>query len=139
MSSTNSNPNEPGAAQRPSSPWRSPAALALFTIGLLAALVLAMKPSAPRLVPAPLRPPPAGCPKAPPEFTPSNYTAIPGLPLDTASEKDKNRALLRLNFEPCTCGCGVSLAACRNSNPACETSKVECRKVADEETSGTKR
>lgn len=98
-----------------------------------------MKPSKPHLVPAPLRSLPAGCPQAPPEFTPSNYTALPGLLLDTASEKDKNRALLRLNLEPCPCGCGVSLAACRTSNPACETSKAECQKVADEETAGAKR
>ena len=132
MSSTKSNSSEanPGKPR----PLRSPVALAIITIGLLGALVLALNPRPPRLSPAPLRALPRGCPRMTVEFTPSNLTEIPGLYFKARRREEKNRALLRLNMEPCACGCSMSLAACRVSNPSCESSRGEAEKIADEET-----
>ncbi len=96
---------------------------------LLGALVFALNPPRPKLVPAPLGPVPAGCPKGPRDFTPSSYTEITGLSFDGLEQKEKNRALLELNMKPCPCGCGQSLAACRVFDPGCETSQAVARKV----------
>jgi hypothetical protein len=133
MSSTESNSNKPGARGTSSNPGRSPFALVVVTIALLAGLVWALHPSNPHLVPAPLRPLPPGCLKGPSEFTPSNVTEISDLPLDRMRGEERNRVLLRLNMEPCTCGCGLSLASCRVSNNSCETSKAEAKRIVAEQ------
>ncbi len=130
MSSTKSNSTEASAGGAASGPSRNSLVLVVVTVGLLAALVWALSPSQPHLTPAPLRLVPPGCPKGPQEFTPTNITEIPDLPLDKLAQGEKNRALLRLNMEPCPCGCGQSIAACRISNPTCETSKEPARKIA---------
>lgn len=105
----------------------------VVTVGLLAALVWAMNPASPHLSPAPLRPLPAGCVKGPPEFTPTNLTEVQDPPLGALGPKEKNRALFRLNMEPCPCGCGLSLASCRASSPSCETSRAEGQRIVSEE------
>ncbi len=112
--------------------WRSVGLVAL-TIALLGVLVAALNPPQPHLSPAPLRPIPPGCAKGPLDFTPTNLTEIPGLSLEAADREARNRALLRLNMEPCSCGCSQSLAACRASTPSCETSRAEANRVASEE------
>lgn len=107
-------------------------ALVAVTLALLAALVWALNPSRPGLKPAPLRPQPLGCPRSAQEFTPTNITELPDLASTTLSEDQKYRALFRLNMEPCPCGCGMSVAACRLSHPTCETSKELARKIVAE-------
>ncbi len=105
------------------------------TMALLAALVWALNPSEPKLKPAPLRPQPAGCVNRLPDFQPSNLTEVPELSLDKLDREARSRALLRLNLEPCSCGCNLSLAACRNAQPDCEASKEPARKISTEEKS----
>ncbi len=133
MSSENSKSTEPAAGRSKPGLTGNPAALVAVTLGLLAVLVAAIRPSDPHLVPAPLHPMPAGCPKGPAEFTPTNLTEIRDPSLEAMGQKEKNRALLRLNMEPCPCGCGLSLASCRVSTPSCETSQAEAGRIVDEE------
>jgi hypothetical protein len=65
-------------------------------------------------------------------FIPSSYTDLPGLPLDGLSREQRNRALYRLNMEPCPCGCALSVGACRVLHPACEVSKKLAEKIIAE-------
>ncbi len=102
-------------------------------IALLAALVWAMTPSQPRITPAPLDPVSAGCLKGPTDFQPTNITDISGPGLEGLGQAQRNRVLLRLNMEPCTCGCGSSIAACRVLNRDCMTSRDLVQKVVSEE------
>jgi thiol-disulfide isomerase/thioredoxin len=46
-------------------------------------------------------------------------TDIPGLELAKLSAAAKTAALKKLNAETCTCGCGLTLAACRINDPNC--------------------
>lgn len=134
MSSTESNLTEPAAAPGPPGFSPSPVALVVVMIALLAALVWAMTPSQPRVTtPAPLEPVSAGCLKGPKDFQPTNITDIPGPGLEGLGQAQKNRVLLRLNMEPCTCGCGSSIAACRVLNRDCMTSRDLVQKVVSEE------
>ena len=112
---------------------RRAVASVVVTMALLAALVWAFRPLASNFAPAPLQPPPKGCPRGPQEFVPSNLIALPDLPLDKLPAKVKNRVLLRLNMEPCTCGCARSIAACLASDPPCETAKELAKKILAEE------
>ena len=112
---------------------RRAVASVVVTMALLAALVWAFRPLASTFAPAPLQPPPKGCPRGPQEFVPSNLIALPDLPLDKLPAKVKNRVLLRLNMEPCTCGCARSIAACLASDPPCETAKELAKKILAEE------
>jgi len=132
MSSTISNSTDPPAG--PSAGKPSPGALAavVVTIGLLAALTWALAPARVHFTPAPLDPLPVDCPKVAREFVPSNVTEILEPPLTGLSAAQKNRALFRMNMEPCTCGCGLSVAACRAEHPACETSKSLAQKIIAE-------
>jgi len=102
-------------------------------MALLAALVWAFRPLASNFTPAPLQPVPKGCPLGSQEFVPSNLTALPDLPLEKLPPKVKNRVLLRLNMEPCNCGCARSIAACLASDPPCETAKELAKKILAEE------
>lgn len=127
--SSSTDPQTPPPARRP-----SPGAVAtvVVTLGLLAALTWALAPPRVHFTPAPLDPPPADCPKLAREFVPSNVTELSDPPLTGLSAEQKNRALYRLNMVPCTCGCGLSVAACRVEHPACETSKNLARKIIAE-------
>jgi hypothetical protein len=133
MSSTNSISTDPNAAGRNPGPSRGNVALVVVTIALLAGLVWVLNPSQPKFAPAPLRPVTPGCPKGPAEFTPSNITEIPDLPLDKLTKQQKYRVLLRLNMEPCPCGCTRSIAACRTNSPTCETSTELANRIVAEE------
>ena len=102
------------------------------TLTLLALLVWYLNPRQPDYKPAPLDPPSAECRKPPRDFVPSNITEISDPALDGLPEKEKNRALYRLNMEPCSCGCQLSVARCRATNSVCETSKQLLTKIAGE-------
>lgn len=47
---------------------------------------------------------------------------IPGIDLSTLTPEKKTRALQQLNTEPCTCGCGLTVAQCRLDDPSCPVS-----------------
>ena len=103
---------------------------------MLAALVWALKPDRPNVKPAPLHPPDAACPKLDVEFTPTNFTELPGLELDSLSKERRNYALLRLNMEPCPCGCNTSIAFCLVNHPRCGECKELAQKIIAEERAG---
>ena len=47
---------------------------------------------------------------------------IPGLDLSGLSPDKKAEVLKKLNAEPCTCGCGQTVAQCRLEDPNCDVS-----------------
>ena len=47
---------------------------------------------------------------------------IPGIDLSALSPEKKGEVLKRLNAEPCTCGCGQTVAQCRLEDPNCTVS-----------------
>jgi|SRR5579859_1967346 len=102
-------------------------------IGLLALLVWGLSPRRVAVKPAPLEPVTTSCPTSQADFVPSNLTEVPGYPLGGLSASVKNRILLRLNMEPCTCGCAQSFAACRTGNPRCTVSPQAIDSVIKEE------
>jgi thiol-disulfide isomerase/thioredoxin len=57
-------------------------------------------------------------------------TRIPGVDLDSLSPAARAAALTKLNAESCTCGCGLTLAACRINDPECPISLPLAQKVA---------
>ena len=119
------NPNEQGPARSPGAS-RGAVIFVFVAMAALVALVWGVKPDRPNLKPAPLRAPDAACPKLVVEFTPTNFTELPGMGLDSLSKESRNRVLLRVNMEPCPCGCNMSIAYCLLNHPRCE----ECMKVA---------
>lgn len=127
QSVTNATPPSPG-------PSRSPALQVVVVLGLLAALVWALKPAKFKMTPAPLVSAPSGpdCPRRLPQFTPSNYTET-ATPLTGLSDAQKNRARFRMNMEPCACGCNQSVVSCRASFPKCKTSERLMDKIGAEE------
>jgi hypothetical protein len=129
MSSPPSSSTDPGpeAGSEPTQtpdvpPKRGSVLSVVLTLGLLALLVWGMSPRRIRLKPAPLDPVTASCAPSKGDFVPSNLTELPGAPLADLPDAVKNRVLLRLNMEPCTCGCALSLASCRAGNPQCQVS-----------------
>jgi len=140
MSSTDSHPTaptEPGpAASVPGEgprPSRASGTLVVVALVALGALVWALNPRQPKLSPAPLEPPRSTCPPSHADFVPSNITAVPDPPLDTLPKEPKNRVLLRMNMEPCGCGCGQSIAACRINDRTCATSEKAANSILNEE------
>jgi hypothetical protein len=132
MQSDKTSPNEPGAASPPDSSRRA-LAYPLLTLALLAALVWALRPNRPNVRPAPLRPAFAACPTHDGQFTPTNLTELPGLDLASLSPERRNRVLLRLNLEPCPCGCNTSIAYCLVSHAHCGKCKELAQKIIAEE------
>jgi hypothetical protein len=128
-------PHEPG----PASPLVSSrgAVIYLFvTMAGLTAFVWALRPNRPDVKPAPLRPQDAACPQLDSEFTPTNFTELPGLELDPLSKVRRNHVLLRLNMEPCPCGCNTSIAYCLLSHARCEKCKELAQIIIAEERGG---
>jgi hypothetical protein len=58
---------------------------------------------------------------------------VPHVALDSLSKEQRNRVLLRLNLEPCPCGCNLSIAACLIDHPDCGTCKELAQKIVAEE------
>jgi thiol-disulfide isomerase/thioredoxin len=57
-------------------------------------------------------------------------TSIPGVDLEGLSPDVKAAVLEKLNTESCTCGCGLTLAACRINDPSCDISLPIAQKIA---------
>jgi thiol-disulfide isomerase/thioredoxin len=49
-------------------------------------------------------------------------TEVPGVDLTVLTPAQKTTALNRLNDEPCTCGCGLTIAQCRINDSTCTLS-----------------
>jgi hypothetical protein len=128
-------PNEPEPASPPVSS-RGAVIYLLITMAVLAAFVWALRPNRPNVKPAPLRPEDVACPQLEGEFTPTNFTELPGLGLDSLSKERRNHVLLRLNFEPCPCGCNTSIAYCLLNHARCEKCKELAQKIIAEERDG---
>jgi len=122
MSSQKPDRTETSAAPQ-SGPSRAPLILLAVVMVLLAAQVASFYPSMPRLTPAPLVAYPPGCIAASHVFVPTNVTRFPGPGLESLPASARNRALLRINMQECTCGCAQSIVACQLSNPHCATSR----------------
>jgi hypothetical protein len=105
----------------------------LVTLAVLAAFVWALRPDQPHVKPAPLRPQDAPCPPLEGQFTPTNLTELPGLELASLSKERRNHVLLRLNMEPCPCGCNTSLAYCLVRHARCGKCKELAQKIIAEE------
>ncbi|MGE3843280.1 MAG: TlpA family protein disulfide reductase [Vicinamibacterales bacterium] len=61
---------------------------------------------------------------------------IPGVDLTTLSPELRATTLQRLNAEPCTCGCGLTVARCRVDDPTCSVSLPRAQTIAAEVASG---
>jgi hypothetical protein len=125
--------NEPNTAEVKAGPPRRAMALVVVTLALLAMFVWYLNPRQPNLKPAPLKPNTAECRKPGREFVPSNLIEIPEPELSALSQNQKDRATFRLNMTPCTCGCQLSVIACRASNPKCVNSSQMLKDIIREE------
>lgn len=59
-------------------------------------------------------------------------TEIPGLDLSPLTPEQKQHALKRLNSEPCSCGCGFTIAQCRINDSTCAVSPPLAEKIVAE-------
>jgi thiol-disulfide isomerase/thioredoxin len=59
-------------------------------------------------------------------------TKIPGLDLDKLSPAARAACLQKLNTDSCTCGCGLTLAACRINDPGCGISLPLAEKIVQD-------
>lgn len=132
MSTDDMSPNELGN-RRPPDTSRGTVIYLVVTLVALAALVWELKPDRPNVQPAPLRPQDTPCPQAAGQFTPTNITELPRLELASLSKERRNHVLLRLNMEPCTCGCNGSIAFCLNSHAHCEVCRQRAKEIIAEE------
>lgn len=55
---------------------------------------------------------------------------IPGVDLTKMTPAQRTEALKVLNEQNCTCGCGLTVAACRINDPSCEVSLPLAQKIA---------
>ena len=128
--------NLDSSGETPRTPKRGSVAAVAVTFALLALLVWGLHPRRPKIRPALLLPPSNPCSAARTDFVPSNLTSIPGLSLEKLPPAVRNQVLLRLNLEPCPCGCKLSLAACLASNPSCTVARRAAEAIVkDAETS----
>jgi hypothetical protein len=137
MSTDETSPTELGNP-RPPDPPRGGAIYLIVTLVALAALVWELKPDRPNIRPAPLRPPESACQQMTGQFTPTNITDLPGLELASLSKERRNHVLLRLNMEPCTCGCNESIAFCLVNHARCEECRHRAQDIIAEEQGTTR-
>jgi thiol-disulfide isomerase/thioredoxin len=63
---------------------------------------------------------------------------IPGVDLTKLTAEQRTNALKALNAEDCTCGCGLTLAACRINDPSCGVSLPIAQKLVEQIARGEK-
>jgi thiol-disulfide isomerase/thioredoxin len=68
----------------------------------------------------------------------AQITSIPGVDLGRLSADRRVAAVQRLNAEPCTCGCELSVAKCRIDDPDCGVSLPIARRIVAEIAAGAK-
>ena len=61
---------------------------------------------------------------------------IPGVELAKLSVEKRVEALQKLNADPCTCGCGLTVARCRVDDPHCSVSLPAAQKIVAEIVAG---
>lgn len=110
---------------------RHPVRWVAITLVLLAALAWALNPRQPKFTPAPLGAPRTVCARLPREFVPSDVTELRAPPFPALARERRLRALAQMNAEECPCGCKLSVAACRVSDPTCKTSAERAGKIVD--------
>ena len=59
-------------------------------------------------------------------------TMLPGIDTSKLTQEQRSAALHKLNAETCDCGCKMTLAQCRISDPACNTSKERGAAIVSE-------
>lgn len=59
----------------------------------------------------------------------AHATEIPGLDLGQVPAGRRAELLQKLNTDPCTCGCGLTLAQCRINDPSCTVSLPLAREI----------
>ena len=59
-------------------------------------------------------------------------TSIPGVDLTKLSVERRTEALQKLNSQPCTCGCDLTIARCRVDDPACGVSLPIARQIVQQ-------
>ena len=62
----------------------------------------------------------------------SRATELPGVNLAGLTPAQRKIALKHMNSENCTCGCGMTLAQCRITDPGCATSREMANKIVRE-------
>jgi thiol-disulfide isomerase/thioredoxin len=62
---------------------------------------------------------------------------IPGVDLSKLTPQQRTRALQALNTEPCTCGCGQTVAQCRIEDPTCGVSLPRAQEILKSITGGS--
>jgi hypothetical protein len=62
--------------------------------------------------------------------------AIPGVDLAALPAAKRIEALQKLNGQPCTCGCDLTVAKCRVDDPTCGVSLPIARKIVKEISEG---
>jgi len=58
-------------------------------------------------------------------------TSIPGVDLTKLTPAKRTEAIKALNGDDCTCGCGLTLAACRINDPTCSVSLPLAQKMVE--------
>jgi thiol-disulfide isomerase/thioredoxin len=59
----------------------------------------------------------------------AQLTSIPGVDLASLPPAKRTEALQKLNSQPCTCGCDLTLAKCRVDDPSCGVSLPLAREI----------
>jgi len=61
----------------------------------------------------------------------SQITDIPGIDMSAYTPEQRIALVQTLNSEPCTCGCGLTVAKCRVDDPACPVSLPLAQSIAE--------
>ncbi len=59
----------------------------------------------------------------------AEVASIPGVDLSTLPAAARGAALEKMNTQPCTCGCGLTIARCRVDDPSCGVSLPLARQI----------
>ncbi len=59
-------------------------------------------------------------------------TSLPGVSFAGLTPDQKKLALKLMNSKHCTCGCNMTIAECRITDPTCDTSRKLAQKIVDE-------
>lgn len=60
----------------------------------------------------------------------AEVASIPGVDLSKVPADKRGAVLEKMNTEPCTCGCGLTVARCRVDDPSCGVSLPLARQIA---------